>query len=180
MKTRLAAGGSALALATLALVMVAIMRASTRVPPRTSSGPAQHPQATTSSRTSAEEAPRPGRNVFEYLEGGDGQAPEPAPLPFVRSAPPPLAPSPPSSPIRLVGLVTKAGGQRAALLISGEMAILAPGERSGGYTILSIDEDAGVRVRDKEGVEFSLPVDPASVHQQEDSIQPTPRASPRT
>jgi hypothetical protein len=91
------------------------------------------------------------RNVFEYADVGVQAAgppvrPAPAPVP-VASAPPPPAPAP----VRLVGLLRRGAQLKAALAITGETHVLASGESAGGYTILGIDEDEGVRVKTPDG-----------------------------
>lgn len=97
-------------------------------------------------------AAAPLRNVFQY---GEGAAPAPAPGANVsRVTPPPVveAPAPSPSPlVRLVGLLRRGGQTRAALAIAGETVVLAAGESADGYTVISIDEDEGVRLRAPDG-----------------------------
>jgi hypothetical protein len=45
---------------------------------------------------------------------------------------------------------------QAALTILGETVVLATGESSDGYTVLSIDEEEGVRLRGPDGVTLVL------------------------
>jgi hypothetical protein len=110
-------------------------------------------------------APEPAlsRNIFEYAEAPAAPvaaAPArvfrpPSPQPSVLLSPPP----PPVPEVRLVGVVVRGGQRKAALYVRGEMAVLAAGETAGGYTVLSIDEDDGVRVRGPEGeLTLSAPV----------------------
>lgn len=102
--------------------------------------------------------PLPDRNVFEFADRAP-QAPAPAALPPL-VVPPPLALSsraPSSEPIRLVGFVKKGGALRAALSVEGTVSVLAAGEGAGGYSVLSVDEDAGVTVRTPDGAELLLP-----------------------
>jgi hypothetical protein len=61
-----------------------------------------------------------------------------------------------ANPIRLVGLVRKGGVLKAALSMWGETVILGTGEESRGYKVLSIDDEAGVRLRGPEGAELTL------------------------
>jgi hypothetical protein len=101
----------------------------------------------------------PARNVFEYA------APDTAPAPLAIKAPPvtfapveveraPIVAS--AAPVRLVGLVHRGGTLRAALAISGEVVILGTGETAEGYQVLSIDTEAGVRLRGPDGAELAL------------------------
>jgi hypothetical protein len=115
-------------------------------------------QADETARDSPEVASPPARNVFEYQTEASRVLRDPAPIPMSLAAPPPLTPAPPS-PVRLIGLVTRANRLRAALLISGEMAVLGPGEQANGYAVVSIDEDLGVKLRDQQGIELTLPID---------------------
>lgn len=95
------------------------------------------------------------RDPFRY-----GDAPVKAPA-FARPpwvAPPPTAPTTPREPAyRLVGVVRTAGRLRAALNIGGEVVLLAPGESSGGVTVLAVQED-GVRLRGPDGREEVVPL----------------------
>jgi hypothetical protein len=92
------------------------------------------------------------RNVFEYAEPRAPLTPRPPAPP----APPPANPEGlPSEtvvdPVRLVGLVRRGGRPRAVLSIRGEVVVLAAGEESDGYRVVSVDEDAGVTVRRPDG-----------------------------
>lgn len=60
------------------------------------------------------------------------------------------------APLRLVGLILQRGQLRAALSIHGFAVTAAAGEVVEGYEVLSVDEDAGVRLRDASGAEVSL------------------------
>jgi hypothetical protein len=92
-------------------------------------------------------APAPLRNVFEYADAPRPAAPESAP-----TAAPVTAPVPSPSPaVRLVGLVRRNGQLKAALAVLGETVVLARGESAAGYTVLSIDEEDGVRVQAPDG-----------------------------
>jgi hypothetical protein len=105
-------------------------------------------------------APIPDRNVFEFAEPAPARAPAP-----VRATEPPPATVPPSAvetaaeevqPVRLIGLVHRGAGLRAALSILGNVVILGEGEEAEGYRVLSIDEEAGVRLRKPDGTEQAL------------------------
>jgi hypothetical protein len=102
----------------------------------------------------------PDRNVFEFAEAAPARPVAPA-----REPEPPPAVAPPSAvetaagdiqPVRLIGLVHRGGGLRAALSILGNVVILGEGEEAEGYRVLSIDEEAGVRLRKPDGTEQSL------------------------
>jgi hypothetical protein len=105
----------------------------------------------------------PARDVFRYVGADDDGAtsplqPEDVPPP---SAPPSLADAAPAAPAlpegpRLVGIVRQAGVVKAAVAVSGEIAVLREGESVGGYTVLAIDEDEGVRLRDAAGTTLTL------------------------
>ena len=64
--------------------------------------------------------------------------------------------------MRLVGLVRRAGLLRAALAVDGEVLLASPGDVVAGFRVLSLDEEAGVRVRSPEGLEttLALPAEP--------------------
>jgi hypothetical protein len=103
----------------------------------------------------------PLRNVFEYMptEPAAPPAVPPPPLPRV----PRLQPASPSpvmpvvSGPRLVGIVRRGTELRAALSLRGETAVLAVGESLDGYTVLAVDDEAGVRLRGPGGEEITLP-----------------------
>jgi Tfp pilus assembly protein PilP len=63
------------------------------------------------------------------------------------------SPEPALARARLVGLVRRGGVLRAAVSVNGEVALVSAGETIGGFRVLSLDEERGVRVRDAEGVE---------------------------
>jgi hypothetical protein len=52
--------------------------------------------------------------------------------------------------------VHRGAGLRAALSILGNVVILGEGEEAEGYRVLSIDEEAGVRLRKPDGTEQAL------------------------
>jgi hypothetical protein len=103
----------------------------------------------------------PLRDVFRYGEAN--------PPPFAAPPPPgkpktvsaakdtsPEAPPPPAPPVRLVGLVRKPGGWRAAVAGPAGVAIVAPGDVIEGLTVLGIDDDRGLRLRAPDGSEIAL------------------------
>jgi len=97
-------------------------------------------------------APSPLRNVFEYVSAASRPA---APARSVAAVAPiaaaPAASPPGPPPLRLVGLLRRGAQVKAALAIMGETVVLASGESAGGYTVLAIDDDEGVRVRTPDG-----------------------------
>ncbi len=119
--------------------------------------PAAHePRSVPESPATAPE-PALARNPFDYAD-----VPPPS-----RAADSPrvsaLAPAPtlmPEPPVRLTGFVRKGGKVRAALFVRGEMVLLGIGEASNGFTLLAADEDSGVRLRDPQGAELVLAVEP--------------------
>ena len=103
----------------------------------------------------------PSRNLFQYVD--DVAVPAPA----ARSAalPPPSAgleaPSPAPSPaVRVAGLIRRGGEVKAALVVEGEVIVAGKGERAGGYTVLDVDDETGVRLRGPGGEEMVLPPPP--------------------
>jgi hypothetical protein len=99
-------------------------------------------------------APDPSRNPFLY---GGLVEPEEEPVREPRRAPVATpAPTPSPASVRLVGLVGQGGQLRAALAIEGDVLVAAAGEDAGGYHVLSVDPDAGVRLRTPDGVELVL------------------------
>jgi hypothetical protein len=98
----------------------------------------------------------PSRDVFRYA---DTPSAAPHPLRPVARATPPPAPEPPPPPTpaaRLVGLLSKGGTLQAAFSIDGVVWVAGPGEEVGGYTVLSLDEQSGVRLRGPDGGEVVL------------------------
>lgn len=100
----------------------------------------------------------PSRNLFEYVDDRRASA-APAPAPPVYVAPEAPAPSP-SPAVRVAGLVRRGSQLKAALVIEGEMTVAGKGERAGGYTVLDVDDEAGVRLRGPAGEEMVLPPPP--------------------
>ncbi|HEV7500061.1 MAG TPA: hypothetical protein VGQ33_08670 [Vicinamibacteria bacterium] len=119
--------------------------------------PIRRPQtASAVAGTASRSSPVPLRNVFEYAGGPSVvRAGSGTPAPTPPSSPPLPQPSP-SPLVRLVGLLRRGGRLRAALAIVGETVVLAPGESSGGYSVVSIDEDEGVTLRGPDGSTVTL------------------------
>ena len=179
MRQRVALAAVGLIVIVAALMLVVQTRAS-RPGSQDAIDPSVEPPVRAISEALPEQAAPLDRNVFEY---GTGR-PEPqdsTPIPRPLAPPAPLVPPPPPR-VRLIGLVTRANGLKAALSISGEVSIVGPGESSGGYAVLSIDEDLGVRLRDLQGVEIALPIDSAVATPEGGggTHQPNPPDSPRT
>jgi hypothetical protein len=95
------------------------------------------------------------RDPFRYADepAVRAEAPPPRRLPEPTAATP--APPAPER-IRLSGFVRRGGELRAALWIAGTTLVAAVGESAEGYRVISIDEDAGVRVRTPAGEELLL------------------------
>jgi hypothetical protein len=100
-----------------------------------------------------DEMPGTIRDPFRYADDpAPRTAPTPARLPSTR----PPSPSPPAEPaVRLVGLVRRPDGPRAAVAIAGEVVVLKRGESAGGWTLVTLDEE-GARLRGPGGQEESL------------------------
>jgi hypothetical protein len=94
------------------------------------------------------------RDPFRFADEGAVATPRPAPAALATPRPfeEPAAPAP----LRLVGLVRRAGVLRAALVVDGEVVLASVGDTVSGYRVLSLDEDVGVRVRDPQGLEMAL------------------------
>ena len=99
--------------------------------------------------------PPPARDIFRYAE-----PPAPAPRAATRPAPvspaTPLAAGPPGLPLRLVGLVRRPEGLRAAVSTATGVVLVGPGDGVSGYTVLGVDEDRGLRLRGPDGIEHVL------------------------
>ena len=109
-------------------------------------------EAGASPATEAETSP-PLRDLFRYA---DEPSPQVALRPVVREPSPRATPTLVAPhPVRLIGLVRQPGGQRVAIAVLGEIALLRPGESAGGYTLVALD-DAGVRLRGPDGQEERL------------------------
>ena len=103
--------------------------------------------------------PPPRRDLFRYADELAAPAtPVTVLAPPVAVEPPPALEPPAPEPVKLVGLVRRAGGWRAALSIQGDVVVLGVGESSGGYEVVGIDEGEGVTVRDPQGQQRLLPL----------------------
>jgi hypothetical protein len=121
--------------------------------PRVAPRPVSVPSAPPIRRT-------PSRNIFEYAE--DRRPPAPPPAAVTREADvAPEAPAPSPSPaVRVAGLVRRGAELKAALVVEGELTVAGKGDRAGGYTVLAVDDEAGVRLRGPGGEELLLPPPP--------------------
>jgi hypothetical protein len=155
--TAVARGARLLAAAgALVLVLVVLSRGSgpaglpsappPRVPPPEASLPAREPE---------EAGPAASRDIFRYAD-----QPAPAKTHHQAAAPRPPIQVPAEPAVRLVGILHKAGTLQAVLALSGEVILARVGERVGGHEVLSIDEESGVRLRDPNGQDVTLPVPP--------------------
>ncbi|HKC12261.1 MAG TPA: hypothetical protein VKI41_09530 [Vicinamibacteria bacterium] len=141
----------------LVLLLVVLSRGSGPVgvppspPPRVPS-----PAASPSAPEPEEAGPAATRDIFRYAD-------QPAPASNHRPAAAPRPPTPPvpaEAALRLVGILHKGGALQAVLALSGEVTLARVGERVGGHVVLSIDEESGVRLRDPQGQEVTLPLPP--------------------
>jgi Tfp pilus assembly protein PilP len=113
------------------------------------------PEASPPAREPEESGPAASRDIFRYAD-------QPAPANIHRPAatPRPPIPVPAEAALRLVGILRKGRTLQAVLALSGEVILAKVGERVGGFQVLSIDEESGVRLRDPDGQEVTLPVPP--------------------
>lgn len=97
------------------------------------------------------------RDIFRFGDAPQPDRPSEAGAPD-RPEATPAAPTPPPG-ARLVGLVRRPGGLRAALALEGEVVLLGAGDSALGYTVLDVSEER-VIVRDPGGEEIALGVGP--------------------
>ena len=95
------------------------------------------------------------RNPFRYAEEPSARATAGTTIVRATPAPPPSA-LPTPAPIRLTGFVRRGAELKAVLFVAGTTLVAAVGESAEGYRVLSVDEDAGVRVRGPAGEELLL------------------------
>lgn len=159
MRRRLLALGAALALASL---VFSFSRGA--VPAPSASGPPGPPRpaagASTPEGTQLDPLPPPPeRDIFRYAEHStpppsSGRPRERPPAVIEPARPAGVDPPPPA--VRLVGLVHRPGGLRAAVSTSGGVVIVGPGDVVEGLTVVGIDEDRGLRLRAPDGTEVAL------------------------
>ena len=144
-------------LAGLAALLLAVLTAVFLV--RTDPGPVSptrlqpDPVASTAPRAAARKPPQLTRDPFQYADRQGASAPRVARGEPV-AAPPPSTPAAAVS-IRLIGFV-RGDTLRAALVIDGEVVLVGVGEKPLGYEVVEVDEDSGVRMRDRSGETFTL------------------------
>lgn len=158
-RTRVAAGAGA---ALLLLAVVLFRQGAPGAAARPSDAMPREPRPRLVATTPVP-IPPPARDVFSYVGADDdgGTPPMPraeAPPP---SAPPSLADAAPAAPAvpegpRLVGILMQGGVLKAAVAVGGDVAVLRAGESVDGYTVLAIDEEEGVRLRDAAGTTITL------------------------
>ena len=145
----------------LALVFAFLTRGTGGPPSGGRPSPARSSKATSGAGSSLLEPdplpPPPGRDIFRYAE-----APPAAPHALATrsalaslAASATLAPSP-ALPLRLVGLVRRADGLRAAVATSAGVVLVGPGDSVSGYTVLGVGEELGLRLRGPDGIEHVL------------------------
>jgi hypothetical protein len=138
----------------VALCLLGFLLFRTQAPVPAPEGPLERPQrpdVVVSSPGAFPSAPGGERDPFRYVD-------DPGPLP--RSRPtvhPPLTNLPSPSPLKLLGFMRDRRGLQAVLSIGSEVELGSVGDALEGYLVLSVDEDSGVRLRDPEGREITLP-----------------------
>ncbi len=150
MKARLIASAAVLAVV-LAIVFLREPGPGASARPSDEAAPRRPPAPAPSADS---ESPWPARDPFRYAE----ERREPAGSVAARPPSPPAPSAPPATPnpVRLVGLVRRAGVLKAAVSIWGETVVLGPGEESRGYKVLSIDDEGSVRLKAPDGAELTL------------------------
>ena len=155
MKAMLGTGVGVLAVV-LAIVLL-------RAPgPAASAKPAENrapPLSAPPARAADPDLPWPARDPFRYAEE-HRQGATSAPAPINAAPSPAPAPTASANPLRLIGVVRKGGTVKAAVSLWGETAVMAVGEESRGYKVLSIDDEGAVRLRGPDGSELTLPPSP--------------------
>jgi len=148
--------GRLLALATFAALLAVWLARSAQIAPMPEAASmerAEPPRAPAAA--SAPPPPRLLRDPFRYLDAPTARV-EPV-LRAARPTPEPVAsPSAVPEPIRLSGFVRRGAELKAVLWVAGTTVVAAPGESAEGYRVISVDEDAGVRVRAPSGEELLL------------------------
>jgi hypothetical protein len=127
--------------------------------PGASARPAEEPTTRRSAppaRAADPDLPWPARDPFRYADERPPSAAS-APPPIAAAPSPPPAPAASADPLRLIGVVRKGGTVKAAVSMWGETVLMAEGEESRGYKVLSIDDEGAVRLRGPDGAELTLP-----------------------
>jgi hypothetical protein len=101
--------------------------------------------------------PPPARDIFRYAEPPPRPRTAPtAARPRTVLATPEPEPTPTPPLVRLVGLVRRADGLRAAVATAAGVAVVGPGDEVEGFEVVSVDEDRGLRLRAADGREIVL------------------------
>ena len=95
----------------------------------------------------------PARDIFRYAETPSSPVRRMSVEPKVEATAEPPAPPPA---LRLVGLVRRPEGLRAAVATASGVVIVGPGDLVLGHSVLSLDEDRGLRLRAPDGTELIL------------------------
>lgn len=106
--------------------------------------------------------PRLARDPFRYADPTHGlevAAPGPTAEPLVPDAPAPRATP---APVRLLGFVRQGASLKAVLSVFGTLVVAEAGQNAEGYRVVSVDEDAGVTLRSRDGAELRLRQGPGS------------------
>jgi hypothetical protein len=98
---------------------------------------------------------RPARDPFRYGDTAPREIPPPAPA-LEPEPPPATQPVAAAEPLRLSGFVRQGSRLKAVLVVEGATVLAGVGEAAEGYQVLSVDEDAGVRLRAPSGEELLL------------------------
>lgn len=101
---------------------------------------------------------RLSRNPFEYGDVDEARVRIASPRPVLPS-PSPSVTAVATPVVRLVGFLRKGGALHAIVSMTGEVFVLGVGEEANGYTLLTVDEETGARVRGPDGSELTLEVD---------------------
>lgn len=96
------------------------------------------------------------RDPFRYADERRELGAPPGPDSLIAREPPAPRAAPTPDPLRLNGFVWRGGALRAVLAVHGITVVAGTGESAEGYQLLSVDEDAGVRLRGPSGEELVL------------------------
>lgn len=100
--------------------------------------------------------PPPARDIFRYAEAASAPPHRARVEPKALSSVAPAEPEPLPPALRFVGLVRRPEGLRAAVATASGVVIVGPGDVVLGHTVLSLDEDRGLRLRAPDGTEQTL------------------------
>jgi hypothetical protein len=144
----------AVALALVAAGVFAVREARQQAAERPPDSPPPPPVVGPDAPAAAAHTPRFTRDPFRYVERV--REPPAAARAEHREAAPEATPTPEPA-VRLSGFVRSGGALRAVLVRGSVVAVVAAGDSVDGYRVLSVDEDAGVRVKTPTGEELLLP-----------------------